>query len=209
MDRRRAWGVIAALPLIWVLGEGLSALLPPLVAAGLLLLACWAGLAFGLRGAMDRDMARELLTLAPPGRLIALALALPVVLLGAATLRLLGQAPLPPQFIILAALVAVVHAPLSELFWRGALLPDPTPRAAAGALGLFWLAHLAWAGLAPLDTALPALLLVLGPLALGGAWTAARLASGTLGAGVLSHAGTALFLVAGTLAQGTPGGGQG
>jgi hypothetical protein len=35
---------------------------------------------------------------------------------------------------------------------------------------------------------------VLGPLAMGGAWTAARLASGALGAGVIGHAALKLFL---------------
>jgi len=196
MDRRLALGALAAIPVLYALLLGLTSALPPLVGWGLGLLAYWAALLAGLRAFADRDTLAELLEARAPGRLVTLALALPPILLGATTLRLLGQEPLPPHILIAAALGAIAHATLEELFWRGALLPRPTPRAAALALGLFTLFHLAWLGARGLDTGAGPVAPVLAALALGGVWTASRLLSGTVGAGVLSHAAFNLFAFA-------------
>lgn len=196
MDRRLAWATLAATPLLWALLLGLTALLSPLLGLALGLLAYWAALLAALRTFADRDTLAELLVARPPGRIVTAALALPAIVLGATTLRLLGQAPLPFHILLAAALGAIAHAVLEELFWRGALLPRPTPRAAALALGLFTLFHLAWLGAGGLDTGAGPLAPVLVALALGGAWTAARLASGTVGAGILGHAAFNLFAFA-------------
>lgn len=205
MDARLAFGALLALPALFALARALTLALPPLAGAGVALAIYWAALAAAIRATTDIHTLRELLVATWPGRLIALTLALPVVVLGAGTMRLLGQAVLPPHLILAAALAAVLHATLEEAFWRGALLPRPTPGAAALALLLYWAFHLAWIGLVGLSFGLDPVLLVFAPLALGGVWTAARLATDTLGAGVMGHAGVALFLFLGVLARGWTG----
>jgi hypothetical protein len=201
MDRRLAFGALAAIPVLWVLLLGLSAVLPPLGAWAIGLLAYWAALGAALRAFADRDTLAELLVARSPGRLVTAALAIPPILLGATTLRLLGQEPLPPHILIAAALGAIAHAVLEELFWRGALLPRPSPGAAAGALGLFTLFHLSWLGARGLDTGAGPLAPVLAALTLGGVWTASRLLSDTVGAGVMGHAAFNLFLFAAVAAR--------
>ncbi|MBP1805319.1 CPBP family glutamic-type intramembrane protease [Rubellimicrobium aerolatum] len=196
MDRRLALAALVALPLL----AALAAALPPPAGAAVALGAYWALLALAVLRA-DRDVTAALLTARRPSRLTVALLALPVLAWGFVTLRLLGRVPLPPHLLLAAALAALLHATLEELFWRGLLLPRATARAAAGALGLYWIAHLAWLLAAAPPTGLPPAVALLAPLALGGAWTAARLETGTLGAGLMAHAGLALFVFAGTLAR--------
>jgi membrane protease YdiL (CAAX protease family) len=193
MDRRLALGALVAIPVLYALLAGLTSALGPLGGWALGLLAYWAGLGLALGTFADRDRLAELLVARAPGRLVTLFLALPVIAYGATVLRLLGQEPLPPTILMAVALGAVANATLEELFWRGALLPRPTPGAAALALGLFALFHLAWLGARGLDTGAGPLAPVLAALALGGVWTASRLLSGTVGAAILSHTGFNLF----------------
>ncbi|EYD76449.1 hypothetical protein Rumeso_01870 [Rubellimicrobium mesophilum DSM 19309] len=201
MDRRLALGALLATPVLAALLLGLGTILPPLGAWALGLLAYWAGLGAALRAFSDGDTLAELAVARSPGWLVTLFLALPPILLGAATLRLLGREPLPLHVLLAAGLGAIVNATLEELFWRGALLPRATPRAAAGALGLFTLFHLAWLGALGLETGAGPLAPVLAALALGGVWTAARLVTGTVGAGILGHAAVNLFAFAGVAAR--------
>ncbi|WP_210527989.1 CPBP family glutamic-type intramembrane protease [Rubellimicrobium arenae] len=201
MDARLALGVLLGGPALYAVLAWLGTVTPPLVAAGLGLMVYWGGLGAALALRADPHRLRALLPAEPPGRLIAVMLALPVLAWGAVTLRLLGDAPLPPHLLVAAALAALLHATLEELFWRGALIPRPGPRAAALALGLYWAFHLAWTGMRDVETGLSPTLAVFGPLALGGVWTASRLSSGTLGAAIMAHAGLALFLFAGTIAR--------
>jgi hypothetical protein len=70
-------------------------------------------------------------------------------------------------------------------------------------LGLFVVAHVIWLGALGLETGGPPVAPLLAALALGGVWTAARLMSGTVGAGVLSHAGFNLFAFAQVIALNT------
>ena len=192
MDRRLALATILAVPVLYAINGWLSGRVDPLAAAGLGLVAYWVFLGAAL-SRMDRDYLYGLLPLQSPGRLINLALALPVILVGAATFRLLGSVILPPHVILAAAMAALLHALLEEMFWRGALIGSAGDRPAALALVLYWIFHLAWLGLAPLEVGVGPTLLVLSPLALGGAWTAARIASGTVGSGIMAHAGFNLF----------------
>ncbi|TNC51889.1 CPBP family intramembrane metalloprotease [Rubellimicrobium rubrum] len=192
MDRRLALAAILAVPVLYAVNVWLSGRVQPLVAAGLGLVAYWIFLGTAL-SRIDRDFLYDLLPLQSPGRPINLALALPVILVGAATFRILGSVILPPHVILAAAMAALLHALLEEMFWRGALIPSAGDRPAALALLLYWIFHAAWLGLAPLEVGVGPALLVLGPLALGGAWTAARLASGTLGSGIMAHASFNLF----------------
>ena len=198
MDRGLALGALAAGPLLYLWLRMLSGA-PPLVALALGLAATWAAMGAALWTRPDRDAVAGLMAARAPGALVTAALALPVLWLGATTMRALGDVALPPHLILAAAIAALVNAALGEAFWRGALIPDATPRAAALALGLYGLAHLGWLGLGGVGTD-PAWLLA-GALALGGAWTAARLASGALGAGIMGHAGVDLFLGLGIVAR--------
>jgi energy-converting hydrogenase Eha subunit A len=204
MDRRLALGALLAVPILYLLGLGLSAGLGPLPGAGVTLLIYWAGLGLALARTQDPYLLRELLVAVRPSWPVTAMLALPVLVLGAITLRLLGAAALPPHLVVAAALAALLHGTLEELFWRGALLPRLAPSAAAGALGLYWLFHLSWLGLAAALPEAGPLVLALAPLALGGVWTAARLETGVLGASVLGHVGSALFLFVAALAEGGP-----
>ncbi len=169
-------------------------MLGPLPAWGLTLAAYWAVLGGALLAWADRDWLIEWLGARWPGWLAALLMGAPVLVLGAQTLRALGQDPLPAHLVLAAAMAAILHAAIEELFWRGALIPDPTPGSAALSLGLFALAQVVWLGVLGLDTGLPAPLILVAALALGGVWTAARLLTGTVGAGLLGHAGLNLFV---------------
>jgi membrane protease YdiL (CAAX protease family) len=199
MDRRLALAALLAVPLVYGINAWLAARLPTLAASGLGLSTYWAMLAAAL-AASDRDRLRALLPVVSPGRLVNLGLALPVILAGALALRLLGSVILPPPVILAAALAAIVHALLEEAFWRGALIPRATEGTAALALALYWVFHLAWLGVAPLGSSMSPLILALAPLVLGGVWTAARLASGTLGSAIMAHAGFNLFAFVGVAA---------
>ena len=200
LDRRLLLAALVAVPLLtgWVLGVTL--VLGPLWGWALGLVAYWAFLAGALMAWGDRDWLREWLEARWPGWPVAILLALPVLGLGMVTLRLLGQEPLPPQFLIAAAIGAVLNATLEELYWRGALIPEPTPRSAAVSLAAFIAAHVIWLGALGLETGAAPIATLAAALALGGVWTAARLVTGALGAGVLSHAGFNLFAFAQVLA---------
>jgi hypothetical protein len=150
MDRRLALAALAGVPLLWAAGRGLAAVAEPLVAGALALLLYWAGLGWALLRWADRDWLLDMATARRPGRLVTVALVLPVLVVGAGTLRLMGQVVLPTHLFLACAIAALAHAVLEEMFWRGALLAgaDPTPRDAALALGLFTAMHLGWLGLA-------------------------------------------------------------
>lgn len=203
LDARLAWAALAAIPALFALILGLSAALSPLLGWALGLLAYWCFLGGALWAWADRDWLAEWLRARSPGRLATLLLALPVLGLGAVTMRLLGQDPLPGHLILAAGVAAGVNAILEELFWRGALIPEPSPRSAALSLGLFTLAHAMWLGARGLETGGPPWAAFAGALALGGVWTASRLLSGTVGAAVLSHAGFNLFAFATVIALNT------
>jgi membrane protease YdiL (CAAX protease family) len=193
LDGRLALSALIAIPLLTGLALGLSVAFGGLTAWVATLLAYWAVLGGSLLAWADRDWLLEWLFARSPGRLVSILLAVPVIALGAMTMRLLGQNPLAPHLILAVAIAAVINATLEELFWRGALIPEPTPRSAALALALFVLAHVIWLGVLGLDFGGPPVAALAGALVLGGVWTASRLLSGTVGAGLLSHAGFNLF----------------
>ena len=202
-DARFAWAALAGIPVLLALVLGLSAAVSPLLGWATGLLAYWCLMGGALLAWADRDWLAEWLFARSPGRLATLLLLLPVLGLGMATLRLLGQDPLPGHLILAVGLAAGINATLEELFWRGAMIPEPTPRYAALSLALFTLAHVVWLGARGLETGAPPWAALAGALALGGAWTASRLLSGTVGAAVLSHAGFNLFAFAMILALNT------
>lgn len=199
-DAALGWAALAAIPVLLGLVLWLSAALSPLLGWALGLVAYWGFLGGALWARADPDWLAEWLWARSPGRLVTLLLALPAIGLGAVTMRALGQDPLPAHLLWAAAIAAVVDATLEELFWRGALIPEPTPRSAALSLGLFTLAHAIWLGASGLRTGAPPGTALAAALALGGVWTASRLLSGTVGAGILSHAGLNLFAFAQVIA---------
>lgn len=194
MHRPLALTLLAAIaPLaasFWFLTGFLGPL--PGYAAGLCLY--WALLWVLILRTTTPDRRAELLVARSPGRGITALLVLPVILLGVAGMALLGEG-LPTTILVLAALGAIVNGLTEELFWRGALLPEPLPdnRAVILALSLFTLWHVAL--LAARGVTIPGgpLVLLAGAGALGAIWMAARLQTGTVGAGVLSHVGVNLF----------------
>jgi hypothetical protein len=112
--------------LLFVLLRVLTGALGPLPGAGLSLLAYGAALLALLRAA-GAPLA-EGLEARSPGRLVLLALAAPVVVVGAMASLALGAASLPPQVILSAGLLAMALAVLEERFWRAALVPRPHAR---------------------------------------------------------------------------------
>jgi membrane protease YdiL (CAAX protease family) len=137
----------------------------------------------------------ELLVAHSPGRTITLLLGLPVILLGLVGMAALGDGTLSTGLLLLVALGAIVNGLTEELFWRGALLPEPLPdnRAVILALTLFTLWHVALFAAQGITFPGGPLTLLAGAGALGAIWMAARLQTGTVGAGVLSHVGVNLF----------------
>jgi membrane protease YdiL (CAAX protease family) len=193
LDRRFALAAAVGVPALAGLVLGVTLLAGPFAAWVTGLLAYWAFLGGALLAWGDRDWLREWLEARWPGWLAATLLVLPALALGAMTLRLLGQDPLPPHLVIATAMGAALNAVLEELFWRGALIPESTPRSAALSLALFTGAHVIWLAALGLETGGPAWAAPASALVLGGVWTASRLLTGTVGAAVLSHAGVNLF----------------
>jgi len=86
------------------------------------------------------------------------------------------------------ALAALINGTLEEAFWRGALIPRPGPSAQAVATGLFILWHLAPAlAMARLDAPGGGVGTILGAAVIAPFLMAARLSSGTAGAGAIAH----------------------
>jgi membrane protease YdiL (CAAX protease family) len=202
-DRRYALAMLFAVPPLAGVVLGLSLAGWPLAGWAVGLGLYWAVMGGALWAWADPDWLRDWLPARWPGWGVAVLLALPAMVLGAMVLRLLGQDPLPPHLLILAGLMAAANATLEELYWRGAMIPDPGPREAALSLGLFTAAHGIWVAALGLETGGPPWAALAGALALGGVWTAARLLTGTVGAGLLSHAAFNLFAFAQILALNT------
>lgn len=200
MDRRLALGAAIGAPALYALLVALSSAVDPLQAWALGLLAYWAALAWAIGRSADRYALWEMAERRWPGWAIAVAMTVPTLALGAWALRLLGPVLVPEHLILAAAMGALVNGVLEELFWRGVLLRDPTPGAAMGSLGLFALFHLAWSGARGLEVPGGPVWMAAVALAMGGAWTAARLHTGTVGASILGHVAFGIFAFVGTVA---------
>ena len=123
------------------------------------------------------------LRLRPPGLPVTLAL---VGLVAAAAWDWGGTlAALSPHVLAAVILAALLNGTLEEAFWRGALIPRPGPWAQIGACLLFLVWHLAPAALL---SGQGAVRLLLGAALVAPFMMAARLGSGTAGAGALAHA---------------------
>lgn len=119
----------------------------------------------------------------PPGLPVALALA--GLVLAAAWAWGGTLAALSPHVLAAVILAALLNGALEEAFWRGALIPAPGPLAQVGACLLFLAWHLAPGALLGGQDALR---LLLGAALVAPFLMAARLGSGTAGAGALAHA---------------------
>ncbi|WP_199262097.1 CPBP family glutamic-type intramembrane protease [Paracoccus binzhouensis] len=127
---------------------------------------------------------------------------LALVALVAAAALWSGDAParLSPHVLAAVALAALLNGTLEEGFWRGALIPRPGLGAQVLAVALFVLWHLAPAmGAARLSGQDPASMIA-GAALIAPFLMAARLSSGTAGAGAVAHALVNFFVFAGLAA---------
>lgn len=106
---------------------------------------------------------------------------------------------LSPHVLATVLLAALINGHLEEAFWRGALVPDLAPddgRRAIPAVLLFGLWHLAPAAASGIHMPGGPPAMILGATVLGALFMAARLTSGTAGAGAIAHALVNLFAFA-------------
>ncbi len=196
MNRGAALGVALAIPFFCAAFFGLTRLLDPLTGYALALCLYWFCVLTPLMlwhrdGPRMRTMARPRW----PGAALAALSAAVVALAAAAAFFALAIGAPPPLLLALALGAALVNGTLEEAFWRGTLLPapDPGPRAALAALGLFVGWHVAPAFASGIEvTGGPAGLLA-GAAVLGALALALRLRTGGWGAPALLHVGFNLF----------------
>ncbi|MCC5973572.1 MAG: CPBP family intramembrane metalloprotease [Rubellimicrobium sp.] len=195
MDRRLALAALGAIPVLGLAMYLLTGALHPLLGYGLALAGYWAFLAVMLLRFTTRAQRSDLLVARSPGRGIGVLLVLPVVGIGTLGMAALNSGLLPSWLVLAIALAAIANGILEELFWRGAMLPDPEPdtRSILVSLGLFTVLHLALVPAQGISVTGGPAVMVLGAGALGAIWMAARLATGTVGASILSHAAVNLF----------------
>lgn len=188
MDRRLAGAALIATPLLALIFRGLGASgLRPLTACLVALAIYWGLLALALRFSGGWSLRPRW-----PGRAVGLVLVSCVT--GMAAVGAGALAGLSAHVLAVVVLAGLINGHLEEAFWRGALVPHLGPDPAAGdalravpAVLLFGLWHFAPAA-APLTLPGGAMAMVLGATALGAILMAARLFSGTAGAGAIAHA---------------------
>lgn len=191
MNLRLALLALAAIPVLAFVFNILTGLMAPLWGYALGLCTYWAFLGLTvLRATTPADRA-HLLTAHPAGGLITTLCIIPVLILGFVGMGSLGA--LPAILLVGIAAAAIVNGFLEELFWRGALVPDPTPPQAALAVLLFTLWHVALLFAHDISIMGGPATLLLGAAFLGTIWMAARLYTGTVGLSALSHAAVNLF----------------
>jgi hypothetical protein len=182
MNRRLGIGALILIPVLAVMFHLLGRSgLRPLTGYLVGLMAYWALLALALRLTGDGWSLRPRAPHAPA--LLAL-----LALVGAAAWAWGSTiTALSPHVLLGVAVAASINGTLEEGFWRGALIPKAGPLAQLGACLLFLLWHLAPAAGAVLsgqDQLRP----LLGATLIAPFMMAARLSSGTAGAGALAHA---------------------
>lgn len=192
MDRRLAGAALIATPLLALIFRGLGVSgLRPLTACLVALAIYWGLLALALRFSGGWSLRPRW-----PGRAVGLVLVSCVT--GMAAVGAGALAGLSAHVLAVVVLAGLINGHLEEAFWRGALVPDlgpdlgPDPAAgdalrAVPAVLLFGLWHFAPAA-APLTLPGGAVAMVLCATALGAILMAARLFSGTAGAGAIAHA---------------------
>lgn len=191
MNTRLAFLALAATPLLAFVFHLLTGAFEPMIGLALGLCFYWILLALAVVSTTTSETRSRLTTARSAGPIITLLCILPVLALG-----LIGMAALDrlPAFVLVGiTMAALTNGFLEELFWRGVLVPDPTPPQAAVAVMLFAFWHVAL--LTTQGVILPGgpATLLLGAAFLGSIWMSARLASGTIGLSALSHAGVNLF----------------
>lgn len=195
MDRRLALAALGAIPALALAVHLLTGMFHPLLGYGLALAGYWVFLAVMLLRFTTPAQRSGLLVARSPGRGIGVLLVLPVLGIGLLGMAALNSGMLPTWLILVIALAAILNGVLEELFWRGAILRDPEPdtRSILLSLSLFTVLHLALVPAQGISVTGGPAVMVLGAGALGAIWMAARLATGTVGASVLSHAAVNLF----------------
>jgi membrane protease YdiL (CAAX protease family) len=191
MNLRAALLASAAIPVLAFLFHSLTRVFPPLWGYAVGLCFYWLFLAVVLLRTTAAADRAHLLTARPAGVLITSLCILPVMVMGFFGMGALGA--LPSILIVGITVCAILNGFLEELFWRGALVPDPQPAAAAGAVLLFTAWHTALLFAHGITLTGGAFGLLLGAAFLGTIWMAARIHTGTVGLAALSHAGVNLF----------------
>lgn len=184
MNRALARQALALIPVMALVFWGLTRLLPPVTGYALALVVYWGLLIVALRRHGGWSLVPRW-----PG--------VPAILLFLGVLALAawdGLAALPllsPHVLVLVLIFSALNGPLEEAFWRGALMPqlrDWRPALMPGLIFIAW--HLA--PLAGAVTLMPpgeaVLKLIGGAALLAIPAMAARLCSGTAGAGGIGHA---------------------
>lgn len=191
MNRPLALVALAAIPVLWLVFGLFTTLFQPLAGYVLGLCLYWLLLCLAVLSATTRAERAQLLTTRTAGLVITALCIIPVLVLGVAGMAALDR--LPALMLVGIALAAIVNGFLEELFWRGALVPDPSARAAAVAVLLFTLWHVALLAAQGITLTGGPVVLLLGAAFLGTIWMAARLHTGSVGLSALSHAGVNLF----------------
>jgi membrane protease YdiL (CAAX protease family) len=191
MNTRLALLALASTPLLALMFRVLTGAFDPMSGYALGLCFYWILLAIAVVASTTSETRSGLTTARSVGPIIATLCVLPVLILGLPGMAALDR--LPALLLVGIAVAAATNGFLEELFWRGALVPNPTLPQAAGAVVLFAFWHVAL--LAAQGVSLPGgpATLLLGAAFLGSVWMAARLSSGTVGLSALSHAGVNLF----------------
>ncbi len=184
MDRRLGQIAPVAILALAVLFHLLTRVMAPLTGYFVALLLYW--LLLGV--ALWRCRGWSLRLVRPHGAVIA---AFAAIILAALWLGRDCLAPLSPGVMAAVIAAAVLNGTLEEAFWRGALVRDLRPGDWLGALpplALFILWHVApAAGAARLVSPCTDMNMLLAAAILGVPAMAARLTSGTAGAGALGH----------------------
>jgi membrane protease YdiL (CAAX protease family) len=191
MNLRLALLALAAIPVLALAFRFLTGAFVPLWGYALGLCLYWAFLATTLALSTTPADRAQMLTARPAGRVITGLCILPVFVMGMVGMGSLGA--LPSILLVGIAVAAIVNGFLEELFWRGALVPDPTPPQAALAVLLFTSWHVALLFAHDITLMGGPFTLLLGAAFLGTIWMAARLHTGSVGLSALSHAGVNLF----------------
>lgn len=187
MDRALIRLVLWAMPLLALVFYATTRVTVPLWGFGIGLCVYWAGLALILTYRFGWIILRTWLRPVWPGWPLAALCLGPVLGTGVAAGLAWQVTDISLGIVIAICAGAVVNGTLEELFWRRAILPKPGLAANAGAVALFTGWHLCLLAAAGITITGGPLALLGGAAILGTIWMAARLRTGTVGAGVLSH----------------------
>ncbi len=191
MDRRLALIALCALPVFAGLLYWLTGVFDPLTGYAVGMVCYWLLLAALILTTTTEPQCLAWIEARAPGTLITFGCLMPVVAVAAVGMPLLDFVPVP--VVLAISIAALVNATVEEVFWRGAILPEPSRPEAAMAVVLFSFWHVAFLTAQGVTQAGGAVGFLIGATVFGTFWMESRLKTGTLGFGILCHAGVNLF----------------